>query len=579
VDLTFNYWEGDYVPVYKDESDKRLVEMTLCGDNLAFEELVMRYEKVVLGSAYKITRDHCRAEDAAQEAFVAAWKQLKALVAQDRFGPYVCAIAKNYAKKMVMRDRLISTVSLTEFENWEFDDFDQRDDLRVADDDIYDQLYLEMDLLSDKIREIVKLHYFDGLSIKDIAVRYHIPEGTVKWRLSEGRKQLQKGFRVMNHKKNTDNTTLAVRVMNQIQELELLQMKNNHQGLREVYQSALETVEGLGDAPNKSYLLAEILSRGHYFEKPDGSEAFMSRWKEAILAGHNDMMMCHFTSWENHHLDGQEKIDFMREVQIPFLQEHQFPLSVGYVWLMMAFEYFWENRYEEALETVRQAKELLDPASGYYANAVSALSAWSKMLSSPGSIPTTRGEHIKYIDGVLYYCENSGIIFEDTRLRDISRCDSCVLDTRLAPGESKVSSCGCVTYTHQEDQAVIETPAGKFDHCHVYEVRAEYPGRNTVPPFSYHSTIYFCEGIGIVCQSREENGCNGKERRCYLLSDYEIHGGEGLFPFCKGNRWAYTDVWNDTHTKKYGAYFEITAWNGTDAMLASEEITYTSQNQ
>ncbi len=58
-----------------------------------------------------------------------------------------------------------------------------------------------------------------------------------------------------------------------------------------------------------------------------------------------------------------------------------------------------------------------------------------------------------------------------------------------------------------------------------------------------------------------------------------IQGGEGWFPLCNGNRWAYTDAWNDTHTKKYDAYYEVTASNGTDAMLAAEEITFTVKDE
>ena len=120
---------------YKDESDKRLVELTLCGDGRAFEELVVRHEKAVLGTAYKITRDHYKTEDVAQEAFVAAWMQLERLTSQDKFGSYVCAIAKNCAKKMVMRDsRLGSIVSLTDFENWELDNMLKP----VSDDDLQD---------------------------------------------------------------------------------------------------------------------------------------------------------------------------------------------------------------------------------------------------------------------------------------------------------------------------------------------------------------------------------------------------------------------------------------------------------
>ena len=564
--------------VYKNECDERLVELALCGDNLAFEELVIRYERAVVGTAYKITCDHYMAKDAAQEAFVAVWIQLKALTSQSKFGAYACAIAKNYAKKMVMRDRLISTVSLTDFENWEFDDVDRGNTRQVVDDDIYDRLHVEMESLSDKIKETIRLHYFNGLSVKEIAYRLDVPEGTVKWRLSEGRKQLQKGFGVMDKKNHSvENPSLVALVMERIQELELYKLKNNRRGLQEVYQSALEAVEDLHEETNKNYLLASILYNGAQYERPD-----MTRWKEAILAGHNDMMMCHFTSWENYHLDGQEKIDFMREVQIPFLREHQFSLSVGYVYLMMAFEYFWEHRYEEALETVKQAKELLEPTSEYYANAVSAISAWSKKLAVPGSIPTFRGEHIKNIkkiNGSFYYCENPEIIFEDTRFRDFSRCDSCILDTNLALGESRVSSCGYVTYTFKEEHATVETHAGVFEDCRVYEVRGEYPGRGSLPSFSYYSTFCFCDGIGLVYQKVETNGQNGKEFRCYLLSDYEIKGGKGWLPLFMGNRWAYTDVWNETHTTKYDAYYEVTSWNGTDAMLAAEEITYTPKNE
>ena len=561
--------------MYKNECDKRLVELTLCGDSLAFEELVIRHQKAVLGTAYKITHDHYKAEDAAQEAFVAAWIQLRALTSQNKFGAYVCAIAKNYAKKMMMRDYLIRAVSLTDFENLEFDNADQNNSWYVANDDIYDSLHEEMESLSEKIKETISLYYFDGLSVKDIAVRLDIPEGTVKWRLSEGRKQLQKGFGVMDKKNHSvENPSLVALVMERIQELELCKLKNNHQGLEKAYQAALDAVEGLCDDQNKSYLLATVIYEGSPYQKPD-----MTRWKQAILAGHNDIMMCHFTSWENHHLNGQEKIDFMREVQIPFLQEHKYSLSVGYVYLMMAFEYFWEHRFEEALETVKQAKDLLEPTSDYYANAISAISAWSKMLAAPGSVPTTRGEHIKMINGSLYYCENPGIIFEDTRLRDFSRCDSCILDTGLALDESRISSCGYVTYTFKEEKATVETPAGVFESCRVYEICGKYPCRNSVPPYSYYSTIYFCDGIGLVCQKVETNGRNGKESRCYLLSDYEIQGGEGWFPLCKGNRWAYTDVWNDTHTTKYDAYYEVTSWNGTDAMLAAEEISYMPKNE
>jgi RNA polymerase sigma factor (sigma-70 family) len=46
-------------------------------------------------------------------------------------------------------------------------------------------------LLPANTRAVCKLYYLDGLPIKEIAFELQINEGTIKWLLSEGRKQLK----------------------------------------------------------------------------------------------------------------------------------------------------------------------------------------------------------------------------------------------------------------------------------------------------------------------------------------------------------------------------------------------------
>ena len=82
-----------------------------------------------------------------------------------------------------------------------------------------------MDALSEKIREAITMHYFEGLSVAQIAERLSLPEGTVKWRLCEGRKQLRKEYGVM-EKTYNENESLVQRVMRQVEQLKLLAMKN-----------------------------------------------------------------------------------------------------------------------------------------------------------------------------------------------------------------------------------------------------------------------------------------------------------------------------------------------------------------
>ena len=82
---------------YRDIADTALVSMTLLGEQDAYEELVRRYQRPVLHTAYLSLRNRFLAEDAAQDAFVAAWVRLNTLRDPERFGSWVCRIAGNRA--------------------------------------------------------------------------------------------------------------------------------------------------------------------------------------------------------------------------------------------------------------------------------------------------------------------------------------------------------------------------------------------------------------------------------------------------------------------------------------------------
>ena len=57
---------------HTDKKDETLVELTLLGDKTAYEELVLRHQRAVMGTAYKMTGNRYSAEDASQDAFVSA---------------------------------------------------------------------------------------------------------------------------------------------------------------------------------------------------------------------------------------------------------------------------------------------------------------------------------------------------------------------------------------------------------------------------------------------------------------------------------------------------------------------------
>ncbi|MDQ3871400.1 MAG: sigma-70 family RNA polymerase sigma factor, partial [Chloroflexota bacterium] len=76
-------------------SDADLVAATRAGDESAFSELYRRYHPMIVGYVRRLVRDHGRAEDVAQEAFVSALRRLRQTETEINFKPWIYEIARN----------------------------------------------------------------------------------------------------------------------------------------------------------------------------------------------------------------------------------------------------------------------------------------------------------------------------------------------------------------------------------------------------------------------------------------------------------------------------------------------------
>ena len=61
---------------YSEMTDAALVTAARRDDCNAFEELVVRYHRMALAAAYRTVSSPADAEDAVQDAFIAAWLKL-----------------------------------------------------------------------------------------------------------------------------------------------------------------------------------------------------------------------------------------------------------------------------------------------------------------------------------------------------------------------------------------------------------------------------------------------------------------------------------------------------------------------
>lgn len=203
--------------LYGNENDGTLVMLTLAGEQRAYEVLVTRYQKRVIAAASSVTRNAFIAEDAAQEAFVTAWMKLDTLAEPQKFGAWAAKIARNRARNAAMRYR--EFIPLDTVEN--LDRFADRDEdpaeLYVRTEEKR-ELHESVERLPRRVGEMIRLHYFEGLSVAEIAERMQISVVTVKWQLNDGRKRIRKDMCAMNER---PDDTLTVRVMKKVDELKL----------------------------------------------------------------------------------------------------------------------------------------------------------------------------------------------------------------------------------------------------------------------------------------------------------------------------------------------------------------------
>lgn len=65
--------------LYKNNSDKQLVDLLVIGNEEAFSELYSRYWKRLFERAYVILQDEAIAKDAVQDVFISLWKRRESL--------------------------------------------------------------------------------------------------------------------------------------------------------------------------------------------------------------------------------------------------------------------------------------------------------------------------------------------------------------------------------------------------------------------------------------------------------------------------------------------------------------------
>jgi RNA polymerase sigma-70 factor (ECF subfamily) len=158
-----------------------LVERAMAGDHDAFEELTRVEIRRLFVVARLILRDDLRAEEATQEALLAAWRRLPGLRDPDRFGPWLHRLLVNAcyreARRSGRRQSIevhIDPVVLTDAQG-------AVDTVAaLANRDQVERGFRRLDVDQ---RTVLVMHYYLGFSLDEAAEVLGVPPGTVRSRL------------------------------------------------------------------------------------------------------------------------------------------------------------------------------------------------------------------------------------------------------------------------------------------------------------------------------------------------------------------------------------------------------------
>jgi RNA polymerase sigma-70 factor (ECF subfamily) len=169
-----------------------LVERAMAGDHDAFTELARVSIRRLYVVARLILRDDARAEDATQEALIAAWTHLSGLRDPDRFESWLRRLLVNACYREARRGRQRRTLEVN-LEPLAMSEASDGIDigLELAG---RDQLERGFRRLPAEHRTVLVLHYYLGLSLDEAADTLGLPPGTVRSRLNRAISAMRAGL-------------------------------------------------------------------------------------------------------------------------------------------------------------------------------------------------------------------------------------------------------------------------------------------------------------------------------------------------------------------------------------------------
>lgn len=178
--------------------DRALIRRCQRGDTAGYNDLILRYEKVVFNYAYRLTNNYDDANDIAQEAFIRAFNAIKSFRGDAAFSTWIFRITTNVYLDERKRQRAHPQQSLDDLIQLEestmglqVEDPSPGPAQLVTDKERQTHLANAIQSLPEYQRSMVVLYHVQQKSYEEIAEIMQLPLGTVKSRLNRARLALK----------------------------------------------------------------------------------------------------------------------------------------------------------------------------------------------------------------------------------------------------------------------------------------------------------------------------------------------------------------------------------------------------
>ena len=182
-------------------TDDELAKRAANGDELAFELIMRRHNRLLFRTARSILKSDAETEDALQETYLRAWRALRTFRADSKLSTWLVRIVINealgrlrrHSAQVIPLDTAMESTDPQTQQSLE-DDPDRQPERSAMRSEVRRLMEARIDMLPETFRTVFMLRAVEELSVEEVSAALEIPEATVRTRFFRARGLLREGL-------------------------------------------------------------------------------------------------------------------------------------------------------------------------------------------------------------------------------------------------------------------------------------------------------------------------------------------------------------------------------------------------